>query len=192
LVLGPASERVIAAIRETDDEVLATQEPISADSPLVAAADFVVSYGYRHIIDGAVLDLFGTRAVNLHISMLPWNRGADPNLWSYLDDTPKGVTIHQLDRGLDTGDIFVQHEVRPALDATLGSSYAQLRLEMDELFARSWAALRSGAIAPTPQSGPSTTHRSADKVPYEHLLTEGWDTPVRGLIGAARERDDHG
>ncbi len=49
--------------------------------------------------------------INLHISFLPWNRGAHPNFWSFYDDTPKGVTIHLIDEGIDTGAIIYQKEI---------------------------------------------------------------------------------
>lgn len=46
--------------------------------------------------------------MNLHISYLPWNKGADPNFWSCIDGTPAGVTLHHIDAGVDTGDIIAQ------------------------------------------------------------------------------------
>ena len=56
--------------------------------------DFLVSFGYSYIVSNEVLNLFKGNAINLHISYLPWNKGSDPNLWSVLENTPKGVTIH--------------------------------------------------------------------------------------------------
>ena len=50
--------------------------------------------------------------VNLHISYLPWNRGAHPNFWSFFDATPTGVSIHLIDKGIDTGPIIVQKKVK--------------------------------------------------------------------------------
>ena len=38
----------------------------------------------------------------MHISYLPFNRGAHPNYWSFKDNSPKGVTIHFIDNGIDT------------------------------------------------------------------------------------------
>ena len=50
--------------------------------------DYLISYSYRYILPGVVLNYFNGKAINLHISLLPWNRGADPNIWSFLEDTP--------------------------------------------------------------------------------------------------------
>lgn len=90
LFLGPDDSPLLDWLRDRGECVLQTAEEVSADRVKDRSFDFLVSYGYRHIIRQAVLDHFPDRAVNLHISYLPWNRGADPNLWSFFDDTPKG------------------------------------------------------------------------------------------------------
>ena len=59
---------------------------------------FGVSYRYRKIIRQDIIDYFEGKLINMHIAFLPWNKGADPNLWSYIDNTPKGVTIHRIDK----------------------------------------------------------------------------------------------
>jgi methionyl-tRNA formyltransferase len=185
LLLGPGRLQIEEAIRASGDEVIRTEERIAAGDPVLDGVDFLVSFGYRFLIPVDVLHPFEHRAVNLHISLLPWNRGADPNLWSYLEDTPKGVTIHVLDEGLDTGSIIAQCEVPEEPGDTLRSSYERLTLAILDLFAEVWPRLRAGAIDPAPQPGLGTSHRSADKAPYEHLLTDGWDTPVSRLVRRA-------
>src|SRR3990167_11096462 len=95
-------EKVIVTWDKIDPQTISTQKP-----------DFLVSYGYRHILRENVLGMLPDRAVNLHIAFLPWNRGADPNFWSFAEHTPKGVTIHYLDKGVDTGDIIAQRSVMP-------------------------------------------------------------------------------
>jgi hypothetical protein len=56
---------------------------------------------------------------------------------------------------------------------------------VENLFCSAWPDIRRGALAPIPQAGPGTAHRSVDRTAYEHLLTEGWDTPVVQLQGKA-------
>ena len=123
--------------------------------------------------------------MNFHISLLPWNRGADPNLWSFLEDTPKGVSIHYIDDGIDTGDILAQREVPHQREDTLRTSYDRLSETMLTLFKEVWPTLRAGMITAFPQPREGSFHRLRDKVPYEHLLTKGWDTPVADIIGKA-------
>ena len=186
LFLGPADSPLIPWLREREGHVGQTAAPVHGASPVLADHDFLVSYGYRHILRPDVLARFDERAVNLHISYLPWNRGADPNLWSFLDDTPKGVTIHYLDAGVDTGDVIVQRHVEPSPDDTLATSYSRLTEAIEALFREWWPRIRDGRCPRTPQGGPGTAHRAADKQRFAHLLTGGWDTPVAAVRGAAQ------
>ena len=97
--------------------------------------DFIVSYKYRFIISHDIVAYMKRKIVNLHISLLPWNRGADPNLWSFLKDTPKGITIHYIDSGVDTGDILLQKEFDFNLEEdTLKTTYDFLNKEIIRLF----------------------------------------------------------
>jgi methionyl-tRNA formyltransferase len=137
-----------------------------------------VSYGYQHILPKTVLDRFPDRAINLHIALLPWNRGSDPNFWSIVDGTPKGVTIHYLDEGIDTGDIIAQREVAFADDDTLRTSFEKLRRAIAALFREHWPDIRAGTCSRTSQQGRGSFHRAKEKDRLARLLTHGWDTPV--------------
>lgn len=147
---------------------------------------FLISYGYRHIISKDILDYFPNRAINLHISYLPWNRGSDPNFWSFVDGTPKGVTIHFMDEGIDTGDIIVQRQVELDVETeTLRSSYNKLHDNLKELFKQHWPAIKSGTCSRTPQPRTGTSHRTDEKFPLFSCLTDGFDSEVSELIALA-------
>ncbi|MEM7784879.1 MAG: formyltransferase family protein [Planctomycetota bacterium] len=150
---------------------------------------FLVSYGYRHIIGTEVLDLFPSRAINLHISFLPWNRGADPNFWSFIEDTPKGVTIHYLDEGVDTGDIICQQELQFESEGeTLASTYQKLHATIQELFRSNWDEIKAVRCPRRKQIGKGSVHKMADKAKLSHLLTDGWQTSVSVLSNYASKR----
>lgn len=193
LILGPERKALTAYIAAYGDIAKVTAEKINAECELIQWADFLISYGYRHIIKPDILALFFQRAINLHISYLPWNRGSDPNLWSFLEDTPKGVTLHYLDNGLDTGDLIVQKKVILQPDDTLRTSYDRLAEKIEQLFRQVWPDIRSGRLNAVPQEEGGTSHRKRDRKRFEHLLTEGWDTPVADLTGkglAALSREE--
>ena len=156
-------------------------DPLSAPDMLAARPDLVVSYSYRHIIKPDVLAL--GRFVNLHISMLPWNRGADPNAWSILDDTPKGVTIHVIDAGLDTGPALFQRSVEFDDSETLGGSYAKLHELIQGLFMENWPAIRDGTAIPLPYVGRGSYHHSREFAAIKERLmgAEGWGVPINLL-----------
>ena len=133
LFLGPDSDALEFLRGLEEIEVTAINTKISKDVYAnLPKFDLVVSYSYRYIIRPYILNDYKGRIINLHISYLPYNRGADPNIWSFILDTPKGVTIHHMDEGLDTGDIIAQKLVPMSADETLESSYFKLREAMTD------------------------------------------------------------
>ncbi len=145
--------------------------------------EMVVSYNYKHIIKEDIISLVDGRIINLHISLLPWNMGADPNFWSFIEDSPKGVTIHYVDKGIDTGDILLQE----AADfdeniETLGSSYRILHEKIQLLFKNNWDKIKNGRIITRAQSGPGSFHYSKESVKIKEALGEQiWSLPIREL-----------
>ena len=119
LYLGPERPVFEKYFHSVGDSIKRYEETLTPDNSVLQDVEFIVSYGYQKIIKQNVLDLFVGRVINLHISLLPWNRGADPNFWSFIEHTPKGVTIHQIEAGIDTGAILVQKEVSFTEDETL-------------------------------------------------------------------------
>jgi methionyl-tRNA formyltransferase len=101
--------------------------------------DLIISYNYRHIVSKEILKQY--KIINLHISYLPFNRGAYPNIWSCLENTPKGVSIHFMNEGIDTGDIIVQKKVVLNENLTLKESYKKLHLHIQLLFKQNFKNL---------------------------------------------------
>jgi methionyl-tRNA formyltransferase len=185
LLLSPYRKELIDFLESYEDEVTVTEEKINIDSITLKNIDFIISYGCRHILKEDLINLFPKKIINIHISFLPWNRGADPNLWSFLEDTPKGVSIHYVNSGIDTGDILVQKEVYFEEDHTLRTSYDKLNSIAIDLLKKHWLDIKRQRIAPKPQNQNGTFHRIRDRQKYEYLLDKGWDTPVKELIGKA-------
>lgn len=182
LFLGSKDSNLIPFMKSLGDAVFVMEDRLIPSFLESNHIDFVVSYGYRHIIKQDVLSKISDKIINLHISFLPWNRGADPNFWSFVDDTPKGVTVHYMDAGIDTGDIIVQKEVFFSESETLSSSYNKLKDEIEELFRKHWPKIRIGTCGRIEQSGNGTFHKTIDKKSFEYLLENGWETPVAVLV----------
>jgi methionyl-tRNA formyltransferase len=176
VVLSPYPETLAATLKASGDKMVPLDDTEAA---------WLVSYGWGKMVPGTVLERFPRRAVNLHISMLPWNRGADPNLWSWVDDTPKGATLHLMTGKLDGGDIIAQQPINWRLSdrVTLASTYADLRTAAEGLFAYAWPRIRHGRFTAHPQAPGGSYHRAADKESVP--LPAGWATPVTQLCRQA-------
>lgn len=189
LFLGPIPSSVIDILFEYGCEVIVQQDPISVAFLERHKIEYAVSYRYRYMVKKPIIDYLKGRIINLHISLLPWNRGADPNLWSFLDDTPKGASIHLIDSGLDTGEILIKKEINFNLDETLRSTYERLTRTVEDLFRQSWPEIVQGNLRAYPQTGGGTYHRTSDKERFLPLLVNGWDTPIRKIIGRGKVKE---
>lgn len=125
--------------------------------------EIAISVFFGYILKSEFINMFPKGVVNLHPSFLPYNRGSYPNVWSIIDGTPAGVTMHYIDEGIDTGDIFAQKEVPIALDDTGATLYKKLDQECVQLFQETWPDLVSGNIKRKPQVlEDGTEHKVSD------------------------------
>lgn len=182
LFLGPKESYLLKWLKEKEESVFQTMEKVTPEFINQLNPTFLISYGYRYILKKDVLDKFPGKAINLHISYLPWNRGADPNFWSFVENSPKGVTIHHLDEGIDTGDIIVQKRVffKPEVHS-FSSTYRILHFEMESLFKENWQVIKSGNCPRMRQRSGGSFHAAKDKKKFWYYLTKGWDTPISEL-----------
>ena len=190
LFLGPSDSPVFVWLQKNGENVFSTVDKITVEYVLENGFNFLISYGYRFILRKEILDLFPNRSINMHISYLPYNRGADPNFWSFIEGTPKGVSIHYLDEGVDTGDVIVQKEVYfDSLNTeTLASSYQKLQVEIQNLFFQYWDLIKSHKCNRTPQVGIGTTHIVKDKEHLLHLMEkDGWNTKLSVLVNYSND-----
>lgn len=181
LTNSSVSEPLIHWLSERESVTILKRE-ISTNDIRTIKPDRVISYSYRHIIKPAVLDSLPDKFLNLHISLLPFNRGADPNAWSFLDDTPKGVSIHLIDKGIDTGPILCQREVVFNEEKeTLNSTYNALQHHIKDLFINNWSIIKSGQLKPTPQSAPGTYHSSKElaELKEQFINKEDWTMTIQ-------------
>jgi methionyl-tRNA formyltransferase len=181
---GQNSKKLSEWIEQQGDNVYYTEQKIGIQDIIRMDRDFLVSYNYRYILHKSVLNAVNGNAINLHISYLPYNRGAHPNLWSFLDETPKGVTIHYIDEGVDTGDIIVQKDVNVAIKGeTLKSTYEKLHKEIQILFKENWDAIKMGMFVRKPQAAKGTIHRKADFEKIAAIIGEkGWNIQIEELM----------
>jgi len=125
--------------------------------------DIGISVLFGYVMRKEFLDLFSAGCINIHPAMLSFNRGANPNVWSIIDGTPAGVTIHFVDEGVDTGDIIAQKPILIDLTDTGGTLYRKLELAAVDLFGETWPLIASGRMPRVPQKPDQETfHHLAD------------------------------
>jgi methionyl-tRNA formyltransferase len=126
--------------------------------------DLMVVVAYGQILPQSLLDLPKFGCVNVHTSLLPKYRGAAPIQWAIADGEPEtGVTIMQMDAGLDTGAILSVRRT-PILAADDSQTlHDRLALLGAELLAETIPAYVAGKIAPQPQPAEGSTYAAKIK-----------------------------
>ena len=106
-------------------------------------SDLILSFGYNKIISKKILSKLPKPPINLHISYLPYNKGSHPNYWSFVENTPSGVSIHEVDEGIDTGKIIYRKKItfKKKHKLTFQSSYNILIKEIEKLFFKNYKFL---------------------------------------------------
>ena len=167
------------AIEEEGDSVKIYSDETSLEGFEADSTDFIVSYGYKYLIKGALLEKFAGRIINLHPSFLPWGRGYFPNFWSHVFDFPNGVTLHLIDEGIDTGSVLFQREHSFAETETLRTSYYTLQTSMLCLFTKAWRDIRTERVTPIGQDldNGNLAYEKDFKIVFP-LLQRGFDTSL--------------
>src|SRR5262245_35642350 len=140
-------------------------QPKSARAPEVAealratGAELGVVVAYGKILPRAVLDAFPRGCINIHGSILPSYRGAAPIQWAVIrGEAETGVTIMQLDEGMDTGPALLERRTPIGEDETAGELFARLAPMGAELLIEAIAGLAAGTLPPRPQDHAAASH----------------------------------
>ena len=168
--------------------------PVAQPQRLAAAADLaalrswqpellvVVAYGL--LLPRTVLDLPRLGCLNIHASLLPRWRGAAPIQRAILaGDAVTGVTIMQLDAGLDTGPVLAERSVDIAADMTAAALQQCLAVSGAELLLEVVAALVAGTATPRAQPIAGATY--AAKL-AKHEARIDWTAPAEQIARQVR------
>lgn len=153
-VLAPTPVKTAAQALGLPVHQPASLRDFSLGAALGARPDLGIVVAYGHLIPPAVFNEPPRGLVNAHFSLVPSYRGAAPMQWALIrGETETGVSLFRIDRGLDTGPVFLRR-TSPILPtdnaATLRERLVALGVELQgELLRR----MEAGPWDPEPQSG---------------------------------------
>ncbi len=132
------------------DEFLASLKSYQPDLIVVAA--------YGRILPKSILQLPPMGCINVHGSLLPRHRGAAPIQWAVIrGDKRVGVTIMNMDVGMDTGDILQPASIEVKQDDTAGSLFFKLAELGGDTLVKTLDLLRQKKLAPQKQDHSAAT-----------------------------------
>lgn len=153
------------------------EDAVAARAALQAAqADAMVVAAYGLILPQWVLDLPPRGCINIHASLLPRWRGAAPiHRAIEAGDAEAGVTIMQMDAGLDTGDMLLSEKLAIAPKDTTGSLHERLAELGGRLIVQALELAANGGLRPVPQPARGVTY--AHKIEKAESMVD-WALPA--------------
>ena len=122
------------------------------------APNIIVVVAYGCIIPPQLLHVAKYGCINLHVSLLPKYRGSAPIQWAVLNgDAETGVSIMQLDEGLDTGDVLMVEPVAIDPEETSGELFDRVSAVGAKTLVDALAKIEAGQLTPVPQDHSKAT-----------------------------------
>lgn len=163
------------------------KEPAAVEVLRGYQADIFVVAAFGQILSEEILAMPKYGCVNIHASLLPKYRGAGPIQWAIIDGEQKtGITIMQMEKGLDTGDILLQKEVQIDVRETGDSLHDKLAAAGAELIVEALPKIAAGQVVPRRQKDEESCYakmlqKSMGKIDW-NMSAGKLDCLIRGLI----------
>ncbi len=158
--LQPPPVKVLA--EETGIPVV---QPKSARTPefletiVAAGAEVAVVVAYGKLLPTSVLESFKHGCINIHGSLLPKYRGAAPIQWAVIDgESETGVSIMQLDEGMDTGPVLLTKREAIHENDTAGTLFERLAPLGAQAICEALEGLAAGTLAAKAQPSDGASH----------------------------------
>jgi methionyl-tRNA formyltransferase len=158
--LSPSPVKVLATAHGlTVDQPASLKSEAARESLRAAAPDVLVVAAYGLILPQAVLDLPARGCLNIHASLLPRWRGAAPIQRAIAaGDTETGITIMQMDAGLDTGPMLLKHALRIDPRDSAATLHGKLAHAGALAIVEALSRMAEGSLAAVPQPTEGVTY----------------------------------
>ena len=121
--------------------------------------DIIVVVAYGKILPESILNMPKYGAINGHASLLPKLRGASPIQWAIVTgETKTGVTVMQMDKGMDTGDILAVKTTDILPDETAGELFDRLSVITADLIVETLVSIKNNTAVPVKQNESEATY----------------------------------
>ena len=181
LMASPVKERALAAgIPVVQPARL--RDPEWPEHLRAFAAEVAVVVAFGQILPRAVLDVPARGSINVHASLLPRYRGAAPIAWAIIrGEAETGVSIMQMDEGMDTGPVLLTARTPIGSDETAG----ELATRLASLGAQTLVEALSRLDGLVPVAQPHAEATLAPRLKKEDGLLH-WSRPARELVNLVR------
>lgn len=133
-------------------------------------ADVFIVAAFGQIVSQEILDMPKYGCLNIHASLLPKYRGAAPIQWCIIDgEKETGVTIQQMNAGIDTGDILTRKIISIDAKETGASLFDKLAVAGAELIVETLSLVEQGKLQPEPQNEAESSYAKMLRKELGHI-----------------------
>ncbi len=150
--------------------------------------DLGVLAWWPKLISEQIITLARQGFINFHPSLLPYNRGKHYNFWALVEQCPFGVSLHFVDRGIDSGDIVVQRAIPYDWLDTGETLFHRARREIVSMFKDEYPKIRLGQIERVPQQLDHGSFHVAADLEAASLIDLDAKYRARDLLNLLRAR----
>lgn len=156
------------------------------DQVIALAPDIIVTAAFGQFLPEKILEVPKFGAINVHASLLPKYRGGAPVHYSIIDgETETGVTIMEMVKKMDAGDILAQKAIPITKQDDVGTMFERLSIVGKELLLETLPKILANEVTPIPQDETKVTFspnitREQEKIDW-HKTAEEIDNQVRGM-----------
>jgi methionyl-tRNA formyltransferase len=162
-------------------------DPIFLGQIMEKAPDLVIVVAFGQLLKKNLIDIPKWGVINIHASLLPKYRGAAPIQWAIINNESKtGLTVMQMDEGMDTGPILFQRELPILKDETAGHLHDRMAAMSGDVIIETLTGMARGQINEVPQDEPLATY--APKIERGDILID-WAKPAVEISGLIRALD---
>lgn len=145
--------------------------------------DIIIVIAYGRILPPYIIDYPKYGCINVHASLLPKYRGAAPIQHAIINGEEKtGITIMQMDNGLDTGDIIFTKEIKIDYEETSGTLFEKIALEGAKTLSDTLDMIFAGKAERTPQDHSKMTYASPITKEMSYIDWSKDANSIRNLI----------
>ncbi len=186
LLLGPEwRNKKIKKILKKKNHVYLTNKKINF-SIIKKKINIIICSGYPYLVKPKLIKKVDL-AINLHNSYLPYGRGIMPNVWSFIENYPPGITIHKLSGKFDTGDIIIQKKIKfkRVTELTLKKTHDILLKELENFFLKNHDSLFNKKFSTYSQNKFIRFNKYRNREESENLMLnfkKKWNTKIKDII----------
>jgi len=151
--------------------------------------DLIILAWWPYILKEELISLPKIGCLNFHNSFLPYDRGKHANFWTLLEGTPFGVTIHFINRGVDSGDIAFQSIIVKSWEDTGESLYHKAQNELIKLFVEKFPQIKQGKIPKISQDPVQGSYHHSSELGPASKIDLDKKYKARDLLNIIRARN---